>query len=322
MPPAIRAASTCPGTRAARARTRGCSRRSASAPFALDIPALTYGIDVGDEPTPFHAAQQLAAEAWGAKRTLVADQRRLAGEPRGAAHARAPRPLRRHPAERALEHDRRADHVGAAAHVRVARAGPGAAHRALHDPGHARPRARRRRRTRWARRWCRRPTSARSRTWRRSPRWRTHTACRWWSTRRGARTSPSTRTCPAPALSLGADLVISSIHKVVGSLTQSAMIHLGHGDLIEEQVVDRCVTLVESTSPSSILNRLARRRAPDGRHARAGARGGDARGARAHARGDPRDPRARRAGRAAGRARRACSTTTRCGSRSTCAARA
>jgi lysine decarboxylase len=58
---------------------------------------------------------------------------------------------------------------------------------------------------------------------------------------------------PAPALSLGADLVISSTHKVVGSLTQSAMIHLGHGDLIEEEVVGRCVTLVESTSPSSLL---------------------------------------------------------------------
>ena len=36
---------------------------------------------------------------------------------------------------------------------------------------------------------------------------------------------------PAPSVSLGADLVISSTHKVVGSLTQSAMIHLGHGDL-------------------------------------------------------------------------------------------
>jgi lysine decarboxylase len=58
---------------------------------------------------------------------------------------------------------------------------------------------------------------------------------------------------PAPALSLGADLVISSTHKVVGSLTQSAMIHLGNGDLIEEEVVARCVTLVESTSPSSLL---------------------------------------------------------------------
>jgi arginine decarboxylase len=58
---------------------------------------------------------------------------------------------------------------------------------------------------------------------------------------------------PAHALSLGADLVISSIHKIVGSLTQSAMIHLGHGELIEESVVDRCVTLIESTSPNSLL---------------------------------------------------------------------
>jgi arginine decarboxylase len=39
----------------------------------------------------------------------------------------------------------------------------------------------------------------------------------------------------------------------VGSMTQSAMIHLGHGDLIDEEVVDRCVTLVESTSPNALL---------------------------------------------------------------------
>ena len=58
---------------------------------------------------------------------------------------------------------------------------------------------------------------------------------------------------PAHALSLGADLVISSTHKIVGSLTQSAMVHLGAGDLIEESVVDRCVTVVESTSPNALL---------------------------------------------------------------------
>jgi lysine decarboxylase len=58
---------------------------------------------------------------------------------------------------------------------------------------------------------------------------------------------------PAHALSLGADLVISSTHKIVGSLTQSAMVHLGHGDLIEEGVVDRCVTVIESTSPNGLL---------------------------------------------------------------------
>src|SRR5438067_1213043 len=37
--------------------------------LALDIPALTQGIDVGFEPTPFQRAQELAADAWGAGRT-------------------------------------------------------------------------------------------------------------------------------------------------------------------------------------------------------------------------------------------------------------
>jgi lysine decarboxylase len=60
---------------------------------------------------------------------------------------------------------------------------------------------------------------------------------------------------PEHALSAGADLVISSTHKIVGSLTQSAMLHLGWGagELISEDAVDRAVTLTESTSPSSLL---------------------------------------------------------------------
>jgi arginine decarboxylase len=60
---------------------------------------------------------------------------------------------------------------------------------------------------------------------------------------------------PEHALALGADLVISSTHKIVGSLTQSAMLHLGHGGggLIGEDTVDRAVTLIESTSPNSLL---------------------------------------------------------------------
>lgn len=59
---------------------------------------------------------------------------------------------------------------------------------------------------------------------------------------------------PAHALSLGADLVVSSTHKVVGSLTQSAMLHLGRGGRLEAPLIDRCVTLLESTSPSSLLS--------------------------------------------------------------------
>jgi arginine decarboxylase len=58
---------------------------------------------------------------------------------------------------------------------------------------------------------------------------------------------------PADALASGADLVTSSTHKIVGSLTQAAMLHLGHGGRIDPAVVDRCVSLVETTSPSGLL---------------------------------------------------------------------
>ncbi|HVQ59095.1 MAG TPA: aminotransferase class V-fold PLP-dependent enzyme [Solirubrobacterales bacterium] len=58
---------------------------------------------------------------------------------------------------------------------------------------------------------------------------------------------------PADALSCGADLVVSSTHKIVGSLTQAAMLHLGRGGRIDAAVVDRCVSLVETTSPSGLL---------------------------------------------------------------------
>ncbi len=58
---------------------------------------------------------------------------------------------------------------------------------------------------------------------------------------------------PGGALRGGADLVLSSTHKIVGSLTQSAILHLGDGDRIDEDVIDRSVTLVESTSPNALL---------------------------------------------------------------------
>ena len=59
---------------------------------------------------------------------------------------------------------------------------------------------------------------------------------------------------PTAALECGADMVLSSTHKIVGSLTQSAILHLGHGSRIDERIVDRAVTLIESTSPSGLLS--------------------------------------------------------------------
>lgn len=57
---------------------------------------------------------------------------------------------------------------------------------------------------------------------------------------------------PDNALACGADIVLSSVHKLAGSLTQSAILHLG-SERIPAEIVDRSVTLVESTSPNSLL---------------------------------------------------------------------
>ena len=224
--------------------------------MSLDIPALTHGIDLGVEPTPFEQAQRLAAEAWGAKRAwfLVngASQGNLAA---GLALAHYGRDV-------VVQRNAHSSTIDALvlSGMRPTFAAPevdpelGIAH--CLTPRDARAGARadaagRRRVGRLAdvlRRGRRRPLH-----W---PRSRTRAACRWSWTRRGARTWPSTRSFPSTRWPLGADLVISSTHKIVGSLTQSAMLHLGHGGdelLIGADAVDRAVTLTESTSPNSLL---------------------------------------------------------------------
>jgi lysine decarboxylase len=63
------------------------------------------------------------------------------------------------------------------------------------------------------------------------------------------------RDLPVNALRLGADLVISSTHKLAGSLTQSAMLHLGDGDFADrlEPLIDRAFRSMQSTSASALL---------------------------------------------------------------------
>ncbi|HEX5146471.1 MAG TPA: aminotransferase class V-fold PLP-dependent enzyme [Conexibacter sp.] len=58
---------------------------------------------------------------------------------------------------------------------------------------------------------------------------------------------------PRSALALGADAVITSTHKLVGALTQAAMLHVGLDSRIDAAAVARAVRLVRSTSPSSLL---------------------------------------------------------------------
>jgi arginine decarboxylase len=221
--------------------------------LALDIPALMWGIDVGREPTPFDEAQRLAAEAWGARRSWflvngasqgnhvalmtlahrggdVVVQRNAHSSTIDALVLSGLRPAFVAPEldpdlyiahcmtpealDRALAS--RPEAVGATV-VSPTYFGAVADVAGLASVAHARGV----------------PLIV-------DEAWGAHLAFH--------------DDLPAHALALGADLVVSSIHKIVGSLTQSALVHLGQRTLIDEDVVDRCVTVLESTSPNALLS--------------------------------------------------------------------
>jgi arginine/lysine/ornithine decarboxylase len=58
---------------------------------------------------------------------------------------------------------------------------------------------------------------------------------------------------PPTALSQGADAMLTSTHKIAGSLTQSAMLHIGRSSRVDTGAVARALRLLRSTSPSSLL---------------------------------------------------------------------
>jgi lysine decarboxylase len=58
---------------------------------------------------------------------------------------------------------------------------------------------------------------------------------------------------PGNALALGADAMLTSVHKIAGSLTQSALLHVGDSGRVDPDEVARTLRLVRSTSPSSLL---------------------------------------------------------------------
>lgn len=57
---------------------------------------------------------------------------------------------------------------------------------------------------------------------------------------------------PTPALGLGADLVVQSTHKVLGALSQAAMLHT-RGNRIDRARLQAALQLTQSTSPNSLL---------------------------------------------------------------------
>ncbi len=57
---------------------------------------------------------------------------------------------------------------------------------------------------------------------------------------------------PTPALAAGADLTVQSIHKVLGAMTQASMLHI-QGNRIDCDRISKALQLVQSTSPSYLL---------------------------------------------------------------------
>jgi lysine decarboxylase len=221
------------------------------AALAHDIPALTWGIDVGPSPTPFEEAQRLAALAWGAARTWFLINGASQGNVTAAmavAHYGSDVVVQRnahsstidglimsglrptfvapeidtelgiaHCLEpRSLDTALSASGAHAAWIVSPTYFGAAANVRALAEVAHSHGV----------------PLIV-------DEAWGAHMAFH--------------EDLPEHALAAGADLVISSTHKIVGSFTQSAMLHLGRDSRFDPDIVDRCVTLTESTSPNSLL---------------------------------------------------------------------
>jgi lysine decarboxylase len=221
------------------------------AALALDIPALIEGIDAGPEPTPWQQAQLLAAEAWGARRTWFLTNGASQGNHVAClalahlgdeivvqrnSHSSAVdglilSGLRPHFVQPELDPELRIAHCITPEALDAALAATPAAVAALvTSPTYFGAVADVQRLAEIA--------HAHGVPLVVDEAWGAHLAFH-----------PD---LPVHALAAGADLVISSTHKIVGSLTQSAMVHLG-GELIEDHLVDRAVTLSESTSPNALL---------------------------------------------------------------------
>lgn len=58
---------------------------------------------------------------------------------------------------------------------------------------------------------------------------------------------------PATSLKLGADIVVHSLHKTGGSMSQSSMLHISEESVINADDVERALMLLHTTSPSLML---------------------------------------------------------------------
>jgi arginine decarboxylase len=241
-----------PGHKGGPAADAGLLMAFGEAAFAHDIPTLIEGIDIGPEPTPFQQAQRLAAEAWGARRSWFLGNGASQGN--HAACIAIAQKGKRVVVQRNV-HSSTVDGIIMAG-LEPSFAAPeldpelGIAHcltpEALAEALDASPGA--------SAAFVVSPTYFGAAADIASLAAVAHErdAALVVDESWGAHLRFSDR-LPESALACGADIALSSVHKLVGSLTQSAILHIGHGDRIDEGALDRAVTLTESTSPSGLL---------------------------------------------------------------------
>lgn len=58
---------------------------------------------------------------------------------------------------------------------------------------------------------------------------------------------------PESALKLGADVVVHSLHKTGGSMSQTSMLHVSENSILDETSIEKSLKLLHSTSPSILL---------------------------------------------------------------------
>ena len=58
---------------------------------------------------------------------------------------------------------------------------------------------------------------------------------------------------PETALKLGADIVVHSLHKTGGSMSQTSMLHISKDSCVNEKDIEKALKLLHTTSPSLIL---------------------------------------------------------------------
>lgn len=58
---------------------------------------------------------------------------------------------------------------------------------------------------------------------------------------------------PVPAIKLGADASVQSLHKTASCLTQGAILHIADGSVISKEKMQRCLNIINTTSPSYLL---------------------------------------------------------------------